>query len=322
MIKQMLLLLIASSGVLLAQDVPGSKDHALVTRYPGATIGYYEEQKFASYKVATGPETSYKKIDKWLNAQGKLTRIYYIVKGTTTVTEVFGNYISAFTNAGFTVLAKGVDDKTNVSKEVGGKTHLVTFYASNPFPASKGINLLNGSSTSGGTCYIATQIKKNRASVYVVVGGCQYKADEKVFMVDIIEEAAMEDDLIIVNDDEMLRSIQANGKVALYGIYFDFDKTDMKPESKPTLDEIAKLLKVNATLNLYVVGHTDMKGTLDYNLNLSKKRAESIVNELVKSYSIASSRLSAQGVGPLVPVANNQTEEGAALNRRVELVEK
>lgn len=314
--------LLVAFGFACAQDVVGSKDHPLITRYPGANIAYYEEQQFASYQIATGPETGYRKIDKWVSAEGKLTRIYYSLKGTATVTEVYANYLSAFAKAGFAVLAKGVDDKNNVSKEIGGKSHLNTFYASNPFPASKGIRLLNGSATSGGTCYIAAQLHKNGGTVTVVVGGSQYQADEKVFMVDVIEATAMTDNLIQISAADMLRGIKTDGKVALYGLFFDFDKAVLKPESKPALDEVAKLLKTDAQLNVYVVGHTDGKGTLEYNLQLSKKRAEAIVNELVNTYGIAVNRLSPQGVGPLVPVATNTTEKGAAQNRRVELVER
>ena len=132
----------------------------------------------------------------------------------------------------------------------------------------------------------------------------------------------MEDDLISINANEMLKSIQASGKVALYGIFFDFDKAAVKPESKPALEEVAKLMQANPALNLYVVGHTDMQGTFQYNMNLSEKRAAAIIEELVKNYSIQASRLTPAGVGSLAPVSNNKTEKGRKLNRRVELVEK
>jgi len=84
---------------------------------------------------------------------------------------------------------------------------------------------------------------------------------------------------------------------------------------------IAEMLKQNNSLKVYVVGHTDMTGTLEHNLELSKRRAESVVKKLVDTYGISSSRLKAMGVGPLCPVATNQSEETRKLNRRVELVE-
>ena len=101
-----------------------------------------------------------------------------------------------------------------------------------------------------------------------------------------------------------------------------FDKDDVKPESELTLTEIVNLLKNNLKLNLYVVSHTDMKGKLEYNVNLSKRRADAVVKELTTNYGVKSNRLTPDGVGPLSPVATNETEDGRKKNRRVELVAK
>jgi outer membrane protein OmpA-like peptidoglycan-associated protein len=305
-----------------AQDVPGSRDHELITRYPGSVIGYYEEQKYAVYNVATGPQTGYKLIEKWEKPEGKLTRIYYTVKGQTTLTELYRNYQTALNKSGFKTLAQGVDDKRNTSQAVGGRTFLGTFYASNPFPVDKGIQVLNGSSTSGGSFYIASQLKNTSGEVYVTIDGSQYAADEKVVLVDILEKTSMEDDLISVNAIEMQNSIRQNGKVTLYGIFFDTDKSDLKPESKPALEEISKLLKADPQLNLYVVGHTDMQGSFQHNMQLSEKRAAAVIADLIKSDGVAASRLTPVGVGPSAPVSTNKSEKGRKLNRRVELVER
>jgi len=94
----------------------------------------------------------------------------------------------------------------------------------------------------------------------------------------------------------------------------------LKPESLPTLEQIAKLLGGQPQLNVFIVGHTDNQGNFDYNLDLSRRRAEAIAAELVKSYRIAQPRLRTAGVGFLAPVGSNATEAGRALNRRVELV--
>ncbi len=307
-------------SALNAQDVAGSKDHPLITRYPASVIEYYEEQNFIPYAIATGPVTGYKKIDKWKNVEGKRTRIYYTLKGAMTLTEVYRNYMHAMERSGFKLLPRGVDDKNNVGKEVGGSVFLNVFFEKNPFPSSEGINILNGSATSGGTCYLAGELEKNGGTAYVVLTGKQYKANEKVFILDVIEITPMKDDLIKVNASDMMNGLKATGKIALYGIYFDFDKADIKPESANTLTEIAKLLMQNPGLNLYVVGHTDIKGSFEYNSNLSKNRAVAVVNELVSKYNIPPGRLTGQGVGPLAPVSTNKTEEGRKLNRRVELV--
>ena len=135
----------------------------------------------------------------------------------------------------------------------------------------------------------------------------------------IVEKAEMAQE-VVADAKSLLNDIQASGHVAVYGIYFDFNKAEIKPESEPSLKEIAKLLQQNLMLKLYVVGHTDNVGTLSYNLELSRQRAEAVVKELTTKFGVAGARLIAYGVGPLAPVSSNQTEEGRAKNRRVELV--
>lgn len=140
-------------------------------------------------------------------------------------------------------------------------------------------------------------------------------------------------DLVIVEQEEMTQEIVADaeawkndlasaGHVAIYGITFDTDKATIKPESGPTLAEMAKLLKSNTALNVFIVGHTDSAGTYEHNLQLSQERAKAVVAALVSQHSIATARLTAVGVGPLAPVASNDSEEGRAKNRRVELVKR
>jgi OmpA-OmpF porin, OOP family len=118
----------------------------------------------------------------------------------------------------------------------------------------------------------------------------------------------------------MAKGLGDKGHVALYGIYFDTDKAVIKPESKPTLDEIAKLLRGQPQLGVVIVGHTDSQGNYDYNMELSRRRAEAVAAELTRSYQIAAARLRTAGVGFLAPVGSNATDDGRALNRRVELV--
>lgn len=137
----------------------------------------------------------------------------------------------------------------------------------------------------------------------------------------IVEKREMaqyiEADAAAMND-----SLNTTGHVALYGIYFDTNKADVKPESKPSLEQIAKLLAQNPSLNLKVVGHTDMTGSMDANMKLSQARGEAVVQALISQYGVTAARLQGYGVGPLAPVASNDTNEGRAKNRRVELVKQ
>lgn len=137
----------------------------------------------------------------------------------------------------------------------------------------------------------------------------------------IIEKQAMSQD-VVADASSMASSIKETGKVALYGIYFDTGKATLKPESQPTLEQISKLLKADPGLKLYVVGHTDNIGAFDANMKLSMERASAVVNALVSQYSVNAASLKACGDGPTAPVATNDTEEGKALNRRVELVKQ
>lgn len=126
---------------------------------------------------------------------------------------------------------------------------------------------------------------------------------------------------VTVDAAAMASSIADTGSVALYGINFDTGKSDIKPESEPAIDQIAKLLADHPDLKVYIVGHTDMVGDAAINLKLSMARAQAVIDELVKKQGVAASRLIAFGNGPYAPIASNKTEEGRARNRRVELVE-
>lgn len=151
-----------------------------------------------------------------------------------------------------------------------------------------------------------------------------YSSLDREYRLTIVEKAELEQ-VVEANPataESWKKDIEQTGKVALYGIYFDTGKSDIKKESEPALKEIAKLVSINPTMKLYVVGHTDNVGELEYNLKLSKARADAVMNELVNKYKISSARLKAHGTGPTSPVASNSTDEGKAKNRRVELVEQ
>ena len=117
-------------------------------------------------------------------------------------------------------------------------------------------------------------------------------------------------------------TIASTGKIALYGILFDTGKSDIKPESEKAISSIATYLEENPEVNVYIVGHTDNVGDYTLNQKLSKARGESVKNYLVSKYGISAARLSGDGAGPICPVTSNETEEGKALNRRVEIVKK
>jgi outer membrane protein OmpA-like peptidoglycan-associated protein len=169
----------------------------------------------------------------------------------------------------------------------------------------------------GGALFATMKLVKNGQEVWAQVHG----GGNGMYFVNIIEKEAMEQD-VVADASSMANSIRETGKVALYGIYFDTGKATLKAESESALQEIAKLVKSDPSLKLYVVGHTDNTGGFDANMKLSMDRAGAVVNALVTKYSISAAGLKACGDGPTAPVATNDTEVGKALNRRVELVKQ
>ncbi len=167
----------------------------------------------------------------------------------------------------------------------------------------------------GGLQYVTLKVVKNNAEVWAALeagGNGMYK-------IELIEKQAMNQN-VAADASSLAGSIRETGKAAVYGIYFDTDKAEIKPESAAAIAEIAKLLQADPSLKLYVVGHTDNTGAFDHNVKLSQARAAAVVNALVTQHGVAASRLTPFGDGPTAPVASNKTEEGRAKNRRVELV--
>ena len=166
------------------------------------------------------------------------------------------------------------------------------------------------------TRILHAKIEKNKVVTYV---SAEAFNDGWDYTLIIVESKPMEDE-VTIDAASLNKGISETGKIAVYGIYFDTGKSDIKPESKPTIDEIVKMLKQNSTLKLFVVGHTDSDGKLESNMKLSSDRAASVVKALIEN-GIQTARLKSSGVGPYCPVESNRTEEGKAKNRRVELVE-
>ena len=126
--------------------------------------------------------------------------------------------------------------------------------------------------------------------------------------------------MTFVKAESMAKSLTDHGKIALYGIYLDTDKDAVREDSQATLQEIARLLKNQPQLKIRVVGHTDNQGSATHNLDLSRRRAANVGRALTSEYAIAADRLDSFGCSWYAPVASNDSEDGRARNRRVELV--
>lgn len=166
-----------------------------------------------------------------------------------------------------------------------------------------------------GSSYL--EVSKDGAQVWVHVDA--YITDE--YKVWVIVKQAMAQD-VVANAAALAGDLARTGHVAVPGIYFATNKADLDPRSATAIAEIAKLLAADPSLTVAVVGHTDAVGGVDANLKLSQARAGAVVAELVGKHRIAAARLKPYGVSSLAPVAPNDSEEGRAKNRRVELVKQ
>ena len=184
-------------------------------------------------------------------------------------------------------------------------------------------NFENAVTKLGGKSVFAT---KNRETFRIAKDGKEFWVDLSAeftgkYGFRIIEKGGMTQD-IEANAEVFASDLKTTGHAAVYGILFDTGKSTIKPESAQAVAEVAKLLAGDAALKVYVVGHTDNTGVLEANMKLSQDRADAVVQALVQTHGIAAARLKAFGNGPYAPVATNDTDDGRAKNRRVELVKR
>ena len=146
-------------------------------------------------------------------------------------------------------------------------------------------------------------------------------ADVKMDRIRFEEGAAMVSNIrIAIGAADIRNKLMTEGKLVSYGIYFDVNKDLVKPESYGTLKEIANTLMENPAVRINITGHTDADGADDANLDLSKRRADAVKNELTKSFGIDAARIETTGKGETQPVAPNNSAANKALNRRVEFI--
>jgi OmpA-OmpF porin, OOP family len=337
----------AISWTVLAQqltDVKGSKDPAAIKRYEGSIIIGYKFSKFDEFTFMTGPlarSTAADKPDlapsKTERVEGTYTRLVYVAPEGRSPLEIVRNYQQELSRAGFTVAYQcaraecggneaDMTDRTLYTMEnrlsnyppsgSGRPPGQVTAYALGNAKDGRLLVAKRTGGSGGGDAWISVYAAINDFEMFKETYG------RAVILVDLVESAGMETKMVTVDASAMAKGIAAHGHVALYGILFDTDKTDIKPESAAAITEIARFLKQDPGVKLYVVGHTDNVGLYDYNVGLSQRRAAAVVSELTTKHGIQAARLKPAGSGPLSPVAANETEEGRAKNRRVELVKQ
>lgn len=281
------------------RDVKGSKDHPLISRYPGSRITGYDRKEYDEFQLPLGGFHR-GKLEKSQALEGKITHILYENPQGRSALEIYRNYESALRSSGFQVLFSCASvDQCGAGSFEGLPGRREWWNDRNPVR------------------HLSAKLSRPQGDVYVSL---HVQEGQYGTWLDVIEMKPMEGGLVTVDAASLAGDLTRTGHVAVYGIYFDTGKADIKPESDATLKEIAKLLEQDSKLKLHVVGHTDNVGSLASNMDLSRRRADAVAKVLTTKYGIAATRLDAQGVGPLAPVASNAAEEGRAKNRRVELV--
>lgn len=305
-------------------DKDGCQDHPAMSRYPETILTWCAVENFLPFKIPLGPVTGYRTIGKWEETAGRVTRNFYEYRGDgRTHSEIYLNYLNALRQAGFEILGEGVFAQSNTDRAIGGRNWQGVYFKENAWQGHGPVSVLvSGTSSSGGSGAIIARKKRLDGPIYVVVS-LERHSDELIgALVDIVEAKEAEIGLVTANAEAMGRDIEEYGRTVIEGLMFDHDKATLKPESKPALEQSAKLLKSLSGKSFFVVGHTDSAGTYAYNRNLSEGRAASVRKALIDDYGIAPARLQAIGVGPVSPVFTNASDGGKEKNRRVELVEQ
>ncbi len=307
----------------LGADVPGSTDPAGMKRYGGSEIIGYRQARFDEYLLPLGRQVTYVPLvfQKSQKVEGLVSRYTYLAPLNRTPAEVMQNYKLEFARLGLvTMYEKAASDQGwfgPTFSEISNQDDLGQILAYNESQE----RLLVGRSKGPQPTYYEVFVTAYKDGIIPQRLAKAVVKERTMAEIIVIAPQKLEQKMVFVNADEMKRSIAETGKVALYGLYFDTDKDTMRADSALTMDEIAKLMRMNPQMKLRVVGHTDDQGAVAYNLDLSRRRAASVAQQLVSKYGIASSRLDSFGAGLYAPMAPNRTEDGRGKNRRVELVE-
>ncbi len=295
-----LFLTIALSALALAQeDAEGCKDHPLFNRMPNYYLESCEEVEFGSMKFPVGaPDPNNENKIKMETVEGKIMAFRYFLKEgakPASSLQIMRNFQNAAKQKGGIILGEYQGWCTGVY-EFGNSVNDGLI----PWP--------------NGCTNWSTTIKmvKGNKEIWMFVS----QTDEGYNMV-IAEIESMKQD---IQANEMFDALNKEGFVALY-INFETGKADIKPESQKIIDQIVQMLKDYPDLKISVEGHTDNVGTPQSNQILSENRAKAVMNAIIAK-GIDKSRLSSKGWGQTKPIADNNTEEGRAKNRRVELVKK
>ena len=296
-------------------------DHPLVGRYDGAAQRLRQQRDYAEMRIVTAPVLAAHRVAGGPRAvdanstavAGRTLRLRYEGPEGRSPLELVRNWQQRMERDGFrTVFACE-------ARSCGGTGADLWFAVTEALPINAALP-----SNWDGQAFAALRLERPQGDVWVsilsVPGGGNRPP---MTLIDVVETRPMETDRIVfVDAAAMERSIATTGRVALYGIRFDTDRAEPRPESRATIEEIAKYLRANPSVGVIVTGHTDNQGAFDYNVDLSRRRAAAVEAALTRDFGIAPQRLTAFGAGMAAPTTANDNDQGRAQNRRVEIVRR
>ncbi len=298
-------------------DIDGAYDHPDIERVAGSHIVYFDRTEFDRLTVPTGPYSG-DEFESSEMMEGEVLKLSYLFENPDISTlQIKRNYMDALEAQGFEILY--ADSEGALGSGAGR-----SFYnASDLFSrGARDCCRLATRSSNRDLRYIAA--RSADGSVLAGIAAFNERRDPgPAVEIAVVTSAEMgtEMDHQPLTAGEMETGLIEEGRVAVQDILFEFDSARILPESSDALATVAQLMGDAPDIALLVVGHTDNAGSYDYNLNLSMARAQAVVDYLTGQHDVAASRLQAAGAGMMAPIATNRTDEGRALNRRVELVE-
>ncbi len=290
-----------TSGALPADPV---RDHAMVKRFTGSRVLKSSVRGYDEYWIPTAKLIGDGQAEKFEVLEGKWTHFTYSNPAGKSVLEIVRSYERALTTAGFDTMYSCKDQDCG---EGGRKT--------------------NGDwwSTAHLHRFMVARLARPQGDVWVSVH--VHAKDARTpgqHEVDIVETKVASKPVVEetneLDPESLSKALARSGRVPLYAISFEPGKAQLMPESSPALEAIAGLLEKQPDLRLHLVVHTDNEGGVSANVQLSRKRAATLVHALAKGHGVSPKRIRAEGVGPLSPIAPNGTDEERAKNRRVELI--
>lgn len=320
----------------ICPDVEGAIDHPIIERYKNSCIVGYDESKFNAVSFPIAKITSNDGPHKEITEEGRVINLLYGINNTerATVLEVQRNYEQALKNADFEIIFSAFGKKNisgfyslrNVYKSFGESDVVSEYQYLKPKSYFRFSMSSHNKNINNDDAYFLAKGKRE-GKIYTIALYIHYNRTNweglsgNIFVLaQIVEQEDMETGQVSAASIE--EKIKNEGKEVFHNILFEFGSDKLTPESYAVIETLSEYLKANPTTNYFIVGHTDNVGTLPTNQTLSEKRAQAVQSALTTKYGVSAKQLSAHGVGQLSPLAINTTEEGRALNRRVEVVLK